>query len=518
MGADPYAGHDPQNTRRFAGLMWVVFAAAVLATTPVVEIWALPAAVGVVFGSIGIALLRNAPASYATLLRLSFLALATTALLQRAAGDDAGLYQELYLVVALHTASVHPPKRIAVFLVALTACLCLAADRAGWTGETIADTGVHLAIIVLVSLISSKLVKELREQRLSARTDEARAQVLAATDALTGLGNRRRLVADLEDVLRLGAPHQLILLDLDGFKAYNDGFGHPAGDALLQRLGVALAAAVDGRGTAYRMGGDEFCVLAPSHLDVVGDVLAALTEHGDGFSVTASHGAVEVPAEAATPSAALGVADRRMYSCKRSGRASAGRQTTDVLLSLLNERDPELGTHVHDVERTCERVAVRLGLPDEDIAPLLQAAALHDIGKAAIPDAILDKPEPLDEHEWAFIRRHTLIGERILLAAPALRRAAAYVRASHERYDGGGYPDALGGEEIPLGARIIAVCDAFEAMTSDRAYRRAMSVPEALAELRRCAGTQFDPLVVAALCATVGEDAASAASAGAQAA
>jgi HD-GYP domain-containing protein (c-di-GMP phosphodiesterase class II) len=128
------------------------------------------------------------------------------------------------------------------------------------------------------------------------------------------------------------------------------------------------------------------------------------------------------------------------------------------------------------------------------------AAELHDVGKAAIPDAILDKPGALDLKEWDFISRHTLIGERIIRAAPALAHVAELVRASHERFDGTGYPDALCGEEIPLGARIIAVCDAFDAMVSVRVYRRTVSSQEAVEELRRCAGTQFDPQVVETFC------------------
>jgi diguanylate cyclase (GGDEF)-like protein len=336
---------------------------------------------------------------------------------------------------------------------------------------------------------------------------------LALHDSLTGLPNRRSLLADLERGLADATserPLHLLLFDLDGFKAYNDSFGHPAGDALLSRLGHTLARAVDARGSAYRMGGDEFCVLA-SH---VGDGLeslaaaatAALSELGEGFSVTASYGAVSIPTDATEVAEAMRIADQRMYARKSLGsRASAGRQSTDVLLMVLAERDPELGVHVDEVTELCHAVAAKLGLPDEEIAPLLQAASLHDVGKTAIPDEILNKPGPLDDDEFAFMRRHTLIGERILGVAPALANAAKLVRSSHERFDGHGYPDRLHGHDIPLGARIIAVCDAYHAMTSNRAYRVAMSAEGALSELRRCAGSQFDPAIVDAFRAVVDE-------------
>jgi HD-GYP domain-containing protein (c-di-GMP phosphodiesterase class II) len=186
-----------------------------------------------------------------------------------------------------------------------------------------------------------------------------------------------------------------------------------------------------------------------------------------------------------------------MYAQKNSGRASASRQSTDVLLQALAERHPDLGDHQAGVADLAAQVGERLGLEGESLVQLRHAAALHDIGKVAIPDAIITKPAALSDDEWTFMRRHTLIGERIVGAAPALGGAARLVRSSHEAWDGSGYPDALAGVEIPLGARIIAVCDAFDAITSDRPYSPARSADDALAELRRCAGTQFDPAVVA---------------------
>ena len=332
----------------------------------------------------------------------------------------------------------------------------------------------------------------------------------ATTDALTGLSNRRRLMADLERQARAATaedPRAVILFDLDGFKQYNDSFGHPAGDALLARLGGRLASAIEPYGRAYRLGGDEFCaVVRPgrSGLDVITAAsTTALTERGEGFSVTSSHGEAVMPLETGEASEALQMADRRMYAEKGGRRTSAGRQTRDVLLSTLREREPELHEHLQDVGETALAVARRFGLSPEELDEVGRAAELHDVGKVAIPDAILNKPGPLDEDEWAFIRRHTVIGERILGAAPALRPVARIVRSSHERFDGEGYPDGLAGEDIPLGARIVAVCDAFHAMISDRPYRPARSAEEAIAELRRCSGSQFDPRVVEAFLASV---------------
>jgi len=179
-----------------------------------------------------------------------------------------------------------------------------------------------------------------------------------------------------------------------------------------------------------------------------------------------------------------------------------------VLLRALSERTPDLGSHVRDVAVLAQETALRLGLPFEEVEQVRLAAEMHDIGKVAIPDAILDKCGPLDRSEWNFIRRHTLIGERILTAAPALRTVAAVVRSSHENVDGSGYPDGLAGSEIPIGSRIVAVCDAFNAMTTNRTYRVATEDEAAIAELRRCAGAQFDAEVVECFCAAVAERAA----------
>jgi diguanylate cyclase (GGDEF)-like protein len=326
----------------------------------------------------------------------------------------------------------------------------------------------------------------------------------ALTDVLSGLGNRRALMVDLERAFAEsvdGRPRTLAFFDLNGFKRYNDSFGHAAGDALLARIGAALRAAVEGNGRAYRLGGDEFCALLDGRR-ASGDRLVAaahgaLVERGSAFTIGAAMGTAVVPDDAPTPSAALQLADERMYADK--ARSSRG-QTRDVLMQVLNERTPGLLAHVSGVTALVHAVATSFELDSETQDEILRAAELHDIGKLAIPDEILEKPGPLDESEWVFMRQHSVIGERILGAAPALAPVGRLVRSSHERWDGGGYPDGLSGEAIPLGARIVFVCDAYDAMTADRCYQRARTPEDAMAELRRHAGTQFDPRVVEALC------------------
>jgi diguanylate cyclase (GGDEF)-like protein len=333
----------------------------------------------------------------------------------------------------------------------------------------------------------------------------------AATDALTSLGNRRALLRDLDRALA-GAdrdPAVLALFDLDGFKSYNDTFGHLAGDALLARLGHTLTQATAGRATAYRMGGDEFCLLSSGHCPdpeaLVAAAAFALQESGERFTIGCSHGAVRVPAETSDPIEALRLADQRMYAAKRSGRRSNDEAVHQVLLRVAAEHDGELRDHVDEVADFAELVGRELGLDGEELVDVRRAAQLHDIGKVAIPDAILHAARALTENEWLYMRQHTIIGERIINAAPELKDVARIVRASHERYDGGGYPDGTAGTDIPLGARIVAVCDAYDAMVTARAYRGAMPGEEAVAELERCAGSQFDPAVVAAFVAVLSE-------------
>ncbi|HEX3562274.1 MAG TPA: diguanylate cyclase, partial [Solirubrobacterales bacterium] len=257
------------------------------------------------------------------------------------------------------------------------------------------------------------------------------------TDALTSLSNRGKLAYDLDRLFSLDdpPPHVLAFLDLDGFKAYNDAFGHPAGDALLVRLGHQLAQAVGEKGRAYRMGGDEFAMLLKGDATSAGAAVAAgaaaLSERGEGFKVACSCGFAELPADATNPNTALQLVDQRMYSDKDSHRPSAGGEVEAVLLRILNQRAPELSEHVNAVKDLATAVGEELELPAGELTALGRASELHDIGKIAIPDAILRKAGPLDDGEWGFLHQHTILGERIVSAAPSLASVGSLIRSSH---------------------------------------------------------------------------------------
>ncbi|MGH2893972.1 MAG: bifunctional diguanylate cyclase/phosphohydrolase [Solirubrobacteraceae bacterium] len=373
-----------------------------------------------------------------------------------------------------------------------------AAQRHPW-----AWAGLHALFVALAG--AAGVTAWGLNERVRDRMREAQRQleVLGLTDPLTGLGNRRQLVGDVERVLEEGRPAALAIFDLDGFKEYNDRFGHPAGDALLVRVTSALRESVAGTGSAFRLGGDEFCVLADGvcrdALDLrLAEWTSCFSERGEGFAITASSGVALIPDEAADPSDALRLCDRRMYARKHSRRATAASQMRDVLVATLAASQEDLDEHASGVAGAAERVGAELGVAGVRLQELGHAADLHDIGKVAVPASILAKPAPLTDEEWELVQGHPVIGERILAAAPALAGAARIVRSTHERYDGTGYPDRLAGEQIPLEARIVTVCDAYRAMTSERPYRPAVSHPQAIDELRHCVGAQFDPAVVQA--------------------
>ena len=381
------------------------------------------------------------------------------------------------------------------------------------TGILVYDHFTRLNILAVVlatatlGLVVVRLGVTFRENRRLLLLTHAEA----TTDALTGLANRRQLLVDLDRRLKSDpVPTTLLMLfDLDGFKGYNDTFGHPAGDALLARLGGKLATVPGAAGSVYRLGGDEFCLIAivaeGEAEPLIDHACDALIETGEGFEIGSSFGAVLLPDEARDSSHALQVADERLYAQKYSRRGESDR-TMAALLEALSIREPELQAQLADVGSLSADIGKMLGLRRDELEELERAAQLHDLGKLAVPDEILNKPGPLDEREWEFVRQHTIVGERILRASPALRSVATVVRSSKENWDGCGYPDRIAGEEIPLGSRIIRACNAYVAMTSDRPYRDALSTDEALNELMRLGGTEFDPTVVRVLVARVRDE------------
>jgi len=380
-------------------------------------------------------------------------------------------------------------------------------------------------------LLSAALVGPLLAIALYQRSTyrALRAMRLALTDPLTGLGNHRhfheRLERELAEAERGGREFSLCLVDVDDFKRINDLFGHPAGDRVLSRLATTLRQ----NGEAFRLGGDEFALLLPDYDETEGiqtasaiiERIAAIQLDHVG-SVTVSAGVATFPRQAPDRGELIRLADSALYWAKENGKNRVHVYRPDVvelaelrrlaagpdraarfraaasLAKAVDLRDTYTGSHSARVAELAARVAARLGLNQEQIELSRLAGSLHDLGKLAIPEEILRKPGPLTGPERLVLERHPQIGFR-MLDSLGIDPVAKWILHHHERWDGTGYPDRLPGPEIPLGARIIFVVDAFDAMTSDRVYRGRLTQDHALAELERCAGTQFDPNVVAAL-------------------
>jgi len=361
---------------------------------------------------------------------------------------------------------------------------------------------------------------------------ELEAMRLALTDPLTGLGNHRhfheRLDAELTAAKETGYPIALCLVDVDGFKSINDRFGHPIGDEVL----VAVAQLLRQNGEAFRLGGDEFAVILPGRDEpgalavgeaIRGRVASARYAHREALSV--SIGIAAYPQHGVERSDLVRLADSALYWAKEHGKNRVHVYRPDVLelYELRRLEEPDLavrlraaatlaravdahdaytGSHSHTVGELAARVAMRLGMDEEEIELVRLAGSLHDLGKLAIPEEILRKPGPLNEAERLVLERHPQIAFR-MLDPLGVEPLGSWVLHHHERWDGGGYPDRLARDTIPLGARILFVADAFDAMTTDRVYRGRRTTDAAIAELERCAGTQFDPQVVRAFVATV---------------
>lgn len=364
------------------------------------------------------------------------------------------------------------------------------------------------------------------------------AQSEALTDALTGVYNRRFLEARLAEELRrassLGYPTSLLFLDIDRFKWVNDTFGHDVGDQLLCDVARVLAAQLRGVDVVARFGGDEFVVILPES-DRAGAILvatrlqealagSALKGLPEGCSITVTIGAATSPEDGTRPSELMVSADSAMLRGKRAGRnrieifGSASvpvvpepprREETAVLRTLiaaLEVRDHATAQHSREVAALSARIARHMGCDPERVRECGQAGLLHDVGKLHTPLEILLKPGPLDEVERTIMNLHAEIGAELVQALAPVRHLAPAIRASQEFFDGKGYPDGIAGEVIPVAARVVAVADAFHAMRNDRPYRAALPEDVAVAELRRCAGSQFDPAVVTALLELIEED------------
>lgn len=360
-----------------------------------------------------------------------------------------------------------------------------------------------------------------------------RAMRLALTDPLTGLGNHRgfheRLQRELATAEQRGTPLALCLVNIDDFKTVNDRFGHPVGDTVLGHVASRLRQG----GEAFRLGGDEFAVLLPRHDEhhatgVARSIVARVAglRLDDIGPITVSAGVATYPTHGASRDELIRLADSALYWAKEDGknrvrayavesvlRASLERLTdspdraaryraAESLARTVDGRDAYSGSHSQRVGDYAGRIARRLGADEPAVELTRLAGSLHDLGKLAIPEEILRKEDPLDEAERLVVERHPQIGHQ-MLESLGVERVAEWVLHHHERWDGGGYPDRLEGEQIPLAARIVFVAEAYDAMTAERDLPRfhpeRLSPREALAELERCSGTQFDPAVVAAL-------------------
>ncbi|MBV9281290.1 MAG: diguanylate cyclase [Chloroflexi bacterium] len=378
---------------------------------------------------------------------------------------------------------------------------------------------------------------ELRANNRALAEANTRLESLATTDPLTNLPNHRAVVAaidhELERAHRYNRSFALLFIDIDHFKSLNDGCGHSAGDAALREFAAVVQSALRGSDVLGRWGGEEFVVILP---ETDPDGAAAIAERlralvaghplslASGPRLTCSIGVAHFPFDVRDREGLIEMADRAMYAAKRLGRnqvrltgdpavaaladeaGQAGTReeaalvgTVEALASLVQARDRSTGHHIAAVSTLSTELGHHLGLSASDVSNLTLAAWLHDIGKVAVPDSVLQKPARLTEEEWAVMRTHPVVGAEVTGHVPGLRLVAPVIRAHHERWDGRGYPDGLAREQIPLLARIIAVADAYSTMIAERPYRHARSAQDARAELQRCAGSQFDPAIVQAL-------------------
>jgi diguanylate cyclase (GGDEF)-like protein len=353
-----------------------------------------------------------------------------------------------------------------------------------------------------------------------------KAMRLALTDPLTGLGNHRHFHERLQRELSLaeqdGTSVTLCLVDIDDFKQVNDRYGHPVGDRVLAQIATRLRQG----GESFRLGGDEFAVLLPNTNPRNGVAVARSIVDRVGAAdleqvgrATVSAGVATFPIQGTGRDELIRQADSALYWAKEDGKNRArgyepvlveikqlqqlaeGRdraaryRAAASLAKAVDARDAYTGSHSDRVGELAARIARRLGVEETEVELTRVAASLHDLGKLAIPEEILRQPGALNASERLELQRHPQIGHR-MIESLGVEPIAEWVLHHHERWDGAGYPNRLRGEEIPLGARIIFVADAYDAMTSERVYMEARSPSDALEELERCSGSQFDPAIV----------------------
>ncbi|MEE9399631.1 MAG: diguanylate cyclase, partial [Dehalococcoidales bacterium] len=382
--------------------------------------------------------------------------------------------------------------------------------------------------VMLLEQLASQIAMSVENSRLYAEAEE-RARI----DELTGLLNRRSLdefiASEISQHSRYGGAFSLIILDLDSFKAFNDNYGHLAGDKLLAKVGSIMKSTIRNADQAFRFGGDEFAILLPNTpLDAASQVAerirrqVALKVKTGSISVTASLGLSTWPSDGIGPNEVIASADVALYQAKRSGGNRTHRisgtslplddtvvgagdspenETLSTIYALAVTVDAKgnyAQNHWKKVKEYSVALAEALKLESAEISKLETCALLHDIGKVGINDAILNKRGKLTVEEWEAIKMHPQVGANIAHHAPQLAPCLAGILHHHEKYDGSGYPKGLKKEEIPLEARILAIADAFAAMTSARSYSDALTAEEALEEIKRGAGTQFDPRLVEA--------------------
>ncbi|HYI80674.1 MAG TPA: diguanylate cyclase [Thermoleophilaceae bacterium] len=388
--------------------------------------------------------------------------------------------------------------------------------------DWIATIGTLTVAGLVVAVIRDRLTG-----LISNLTDAARS------DPLTGLFNRRGFEetfdVELERARRADRGLSVIVGDLDRFKDINDRFGHAAGDAVLRRIGTTIRSTKRSWDIAARIGGEEFAVLAPDTDEHGAYVLAERLrveieqtfEPAGAGELTASFGVVSFPIHGQTGEVLLQAADQALYAAKRLGRnravissaevpgilARAPRSRDDshvelaTLLNLaeaLDVRDSGSATHCQRVGRYSELIARELGLPPDAVERVRIAGILHDVGRVGVPDELLSKRGPLNDDEWGWMHSHPAVGAR-MLDTTEFGDIGKWILAHHERPDGKGYPEGLAADEVPLEASILAVADAYEAMTADRPYRQPLDPVAASEELRRGAGRQFDERVVDAI-------------------